>query len=318
MYGLKVPLTQIPTIFSVVAMLAGVTSLPASVRAQSPKINFKLLYHVAQLANQAYEGKSEILGHLKAETAQSATPGTANVQYVLNFNHQRKIQVISVRGTIDNTNMQLDMDTYGVRDRKAGILIHRGFREASQQIYEDLKPRLNPGYTTYLTGHSLGGAVAAILGIYLTRDNLKLGQIVTFGQPKFTNLTGAKIYRNLPMLRLIYQNDAVAFWPDTFAKSSESYAHIGSVVNLLPGPYYIYGTADQGLRFSVGSLGRLFSQISLPDHKMKWYSQGLKDKLDRAQRINPKNRNKYIVRHKAGTGIETEPPKRKFNFNHHN
>ena len=69
--------------------------------------------------------------------------------------------------------------------------MHRGFRTAAEAIYGDVKPRLRPGYTTYLTGHSLGGAVAAILGTYLLDDEVKIGGILTFGQPKFTNRAGA-------------------------------------------------------------------------------------------------------------------------------
>ncbi len=79
--------------------------------------NFELLYHVAQLADQAYEGKSEVLGRLSNKTARAYTPGNSQVQYVLNFNHARKIQVVSVRGTANKVNRRLDLDIKGVRDR---------------------------------------------------------------------------------------------------------------------------------------------------------------------------------------------------------
>ncbi len=287
--------------------------------AQSPDINFRLLYDVAQLANQAYDGKSEIFGRLTGDTATAVTPGTSQVQYVLNFNDARRIQVISVRGTDNDVNVDLDLDTKGVRDRKSGIFMHSGFRTAARDIFVDLKPRLKPGYTTYLTGHSLGGAVAAILGIYLTIDGYKVGRIATFGQPKFTDIAGARAFRKLPLLRLIYQNDTVVFLPDTFAGSSRKYAHIGAVVNLLSGRYYVYGSAAQGMAFSVGSFGRLFGQISVPDHSMKWYLQGLRDKIGGAIEVAFEDRNKYIIRHKRGSGAGTQPAaKPKYNFNHHN
>lgn len=303
------------------AMLVAVamSSSVSVAAAQPPNIDFRLLYDVARLADQAYDGKSEIFGRLSGDRATAVTPGTSRVQYVLNFNNARRIQVISVRGTDNNVNVDLDLDTKGVLDRKSGIFMHNGFRTAARDIYADLKPRLKPGYTTYLTGHSLGGAVAAILGIYLTVDGDKVGRIATFGQPKFTDIAGARAFRDLPLLRLIYQNDTVVFLPDTFVGSKRKYAHMGAVVNLLSGPYYVYGSAAQGMEFSVGSFGRLFGQISVPDHSMKWYLQGLREKISGATEVGFEDRNKYIIRHKRGSGAGTQPAaKPKYNFNHHN
>jgi hypothetical protein len=305
-------------IAGMIILLAGVViSFPGSSLAKSPSIDFDLLYRAAQIANLAYDGKSRILGELKGKSAWIATPGTTDVQYVIGYNDQRKVQAIAVRGTANDTNWALDKDTHALKDQKTGILMHRGFRTAAEAIYRDIKPRLKPGYTTYLTGHSLGGAVAAILGIYLQDDGVKLGRIFTFGQPKFTNVAGAKAYANLPLLRVIYQNDTVALLPDSDAQGEQEFAHIGPVINLLSGPYYVYGTAQQTLQFSQGSFGRFLTQVSLPDHKMKWYLQGLRDKLNGAKEVSFKDRNKYIVRHKYGTGVETAPTRKKFNFNPH-
>ncbi|MEE4236519.1 MAG: lipase family protein [Anderseniella sp.] len=304
---------------AMIILLVGVlTNHPISSSAKSPDIDFDLLYRAAQIANMAYDGKSKILGELKGKSAWVATPGTSDVQYVIGYNDQRKIQAIAVRGTANDTNWTLDKDTHAIMDQKSGIHMHRGFRTAAEAIYRDVKPRLKPGYTTYLTGHSLGGAVAAILGIYLQNDGVKLGRIFTFGQPKFTNVAGARAYESLPLLRVIYQNDTVALLPDSDAQGDQEFAHIGPVINILSGPYYVYGTAEQTLQFSQGSFSKFLTQVSLPDHKMKWYLQGLRDKLNGAKEVSFKDRNKYIVRHKYGTGVETAPAKYKSNFNHHN
>jgi triacylglycerol lipase len=240
---------------------------PLSSSAKSSNIDFDILYRAAQIANLSYDGKSKILGELKGKSAWVATPGTTDVQYVIAFNDQRKLQAIAVRGTANDANWALDKDTHALKDQKSGVLMHRGFRTAADAIYRDVKPRLKPGYTTYLTGHSLGGAVAAILGIYLQDDGVKLGRIFTFGQPKFTNVAGAKAYQSLPLLRVIYQNDTVALLPDNDAQGDQVFAHIGPVINILSGPYYVYGSSQQALQFSQGSFGKLLTQISLPDHK---------------------------------------------------
>ena len=287
----------------------------SSARAETVKPDFALLYYAAQLANQAYDGKSELFGTLDGGTALVAVPGGTRVKYVLNFNHNRKLQVVAVRGTVNATNRELNRDTALVRDQKAGIDLHRGFRTAATTIYHDLKPKLRPGYTTYLVGHSLGGAVAAILGIYLSNDGLPIGQIVTFGQPKFTNLAGAITYRRLPLIRVIYQNDIVTLLPIRSPNSDQPLAHMGMALNLLSGPYYVLADVERSTKFSVRSFRRMLGQASIPDHRMRWYLQGLRDKLEIATPVRFADRNKFIVRHTMGTGLDTEPTNRTFNFN---
>ena len=286
--------------------------------ANSPKVDFKMLYLAAKLSNLAYDGKSQILGKLKGRNAWTATPGNADVQYFIGYNDEQKLQAISVRGTDNDTNWSQDKDLTGVRDKKTGILMHRGFRTASQAVYQDVKSRLKPGYKTYLTGHSLGGAVAAIVGIYLQQDGVEIAGIYTFGQPKFTDVAGAKAHGNLPLLRVIHQNDTVALLPDDDGESGMTYAHMGAAINLLKGPYYVYAPASQTLQFSRGSFSKFLFQISLPDHKIKWYLQNLRDKQNGTQRVNFEDRERYIVRHKYGSGADTAPVKRQYNFNHHN
>lgn len=281
----------------------------------APKLDFKLIHQAAMIANQAYEGQSEILGQYPAKAAWVSTPGDTNVQYVLLENPKRKIQAIAVRGTVDEVNWDLDMDTRGVRDEKSGVLMHSGFRKAAAIIYKDVKPRLKRDYQIYLTGHSLGGAVAAIVGTYLVDDKYKVAGIITFGQPRFTNVAGAKTYQNLPLLRVINQNDVVSALPDKLKGGAQQYAHVGAVINLLSGPYYIYADAKQVVEISPGTLGRYFTQISVPDHYMRWYVRNLQGKLDGTVEVGMADRNKYIVRLKPGKAAASGPDtKVQYNF----
>lgn len=296
------------------AGLAGLLTATA-VQAQAPKLDFKLIYHAAKLADQAYQGESDILGQYPGNAAWVSTPGETNVQYVLLQNPARKIQAIAVRGTIDDVNWELDMDTRGVKDEKAGILMHSGFRRAAETIYKDVKPRLKRDYQTYLTGHSLGGAVAAILGTYLVDDKYKVAGIVTFGQPRFTNVAGAKAYRNLPLLRVINQNDVVSALPDKVKGDKQQYAHVGAVINLLSGPHYIYADVDTVIQVSAGTLGRYFTQISVPDHYMRWYIRNLEEKQDGVVQVGFADRTKHIERLKPGKGaLKGKQPKVQYNF----
>ena len=89
------------------------------------------------------------------------------------------------------------------------IPVHAGFNSDARAIYSDVKPYLRPGYKTYVTGHSLGGAVAAVLAIYLIEDGVQVERVVTFGQPRFTTTGGVKRLGFLPLTRIVDANDIV-------------------------------------------------------------------------------------------------------------
>ena len=58
-------------------------------------------------------------------------------------------------------------------------------------------------------------------------------------------------------------------------------------------------TKEQALSFSPGSMQRYFSQISVPDHKMKYYLESLQAKFDKTVPVSFADRTKYIVRHRG-------------------
>lgn len=293
------PLRLLSALLLFVALTAGSTA-----RAAPTAADFELLYRLSQFANLSYDGTSQIMGEAMARQSKVfiATPGNTDVLYFIGYNDKTKVQLISVRGTDNDTNWDLDMDTRGVTDPRTGIMLHAGFKRAADAIYADVKPRLKPGYTTYLTGHSLGGAVAAILGVYLKKDGVKVDRIVTFGQPKFTNAAGAQAFADLPLLRVINQNDVVPLLPDETAQGTHLYVHIGAVLIVYPGPYYVYGSADKAMRFSAGSFSRYMLQGSVPDHYMKWYESNLRDKLKGATPVKFSDREKYIIRRGPNSG----------------
>jgi triacylglycerol lipase len=291
---------------------AAVFSLPGFTAAKTPEINFRALYGYAQLANDAYASPAAIKKR-HPNVSRVATPGNTDVLYFLEDDHAHKTHLISVRGTVDKKNWALDEDTRGVNDKKIKILVQEGFEEAANAIYADVKQHLKPGYKISLTGHSLGGAVAALLMIYFHEDGEKISQVVTFGQPKFTDEAGVRKFANLPLTRIVYQNDVVPMVPNTTENGRKKYAHIGAEVNILSGPYYSYLDAREANRKSIDQLDHDLFLISVPDHAIKWYLKGLRDKLKKAERVKYADREKYVVRHKRGQPVE--PAKTKMNFN---
>ncbi len=89
------------------------------------------------------------------------------------------------------------------------VYLHRGFRDASDWIFSDIKAKHKLEKTVYLTGHSLGGAIAQIIGLWLNNDGYNV-QIYTFGSPKVsTTYFGSEP----PHYRVALRNDPVPFVP---------------------------------------------------------------------------------------------------------
>ena len=59
-------------------------------------------------------------------------------------------------------------------DEDLDIYLHRGFRDAAHVLYEDIKRNYRLERTVYLTGHSLGGAIAQIIGLWLDNDEYNI------------------------------------------------------------------------------------------------------------------------------------------------
>ena len=123
-------------------------------------------------------------------------------------------------------------------EKKSGdkLFVHRGFRDYADVVLSDgLAERLttsleqNPNETLYLTGHSLGGAVAVIAGIRLTDRGVTKSRlkVITFGSPAVGSRALAKNYEDtLDLTRVVMRGDVLK-------KSLRvlGYVHFGETIN---------------------------------------------------------------------------------------
>ncbi len=133
--------------------------------------------------------------------------------------------VLAFRGTEkeDPRDIITDLDARFYKDEKQ-VKIHDGFFRAFKCVENDVKNAVEnlKDYSLYLTGHSLGGALALIATRALNSDNL--AACYTFGSPKVGNEEFDDDIK-LPIYRIVNAFDIVPFNPPT---------HIFEILNLLP------------------------------------------------------------------------------------
>ncbi|KAL7753679.1 hypothetical protein RI367_000610 [Sorochytrium milnesiophthora] len=152
---------------------------------------------------------------------------TSSRGYVaVNDDHQAIIA--SFRGTLELQSFVQDvlmwktgLNMPGVPD---GAEVHHGFLNSwnaiSTQVKALVQARLTlyPNYKVYLTGHSLGGAIAALAAIDLQASlNIPDSQLelYTFGTPRVGNSVFSEWFTTLqfPRNRLVHENDIISQLP---------------------------------------------------------------------------------------------------------
>jgi len=182
------------------------------------------------------------------------------------------ISIIVIRGTANEANVLSDIDVRLVDDTRTGIKLHKGFRDVAvtiMQIIDTAKTtRRNTiqgqtltyplEHTVHVTGHSLGGAVAQIIGMWLHKRGKNV-QIFSYGSPKVSSevLSGGQPTH----WRVVRLSDPIPFtppWP---------YSHTGLFID------------SQDLDWGSDNDNGLISQTDGLDHAIAKYVTTLKEQL---------------------------------------
>ena len=137
--------------------------------------------------------------------------------------------VLAFRGTTDATdwNSNLNARLLPLDPERPTVRVHAGFlqafREVQQDIRADLAAHVPASLALYITGHSLGGAIAQIAAAALARDNL--AACYTFGSPR---VSGRRFDREVkcPHYRVVNAGDIVPGVPPPVWRG---YYHNGDV-----------------------------------------------------------------------------------------
>jgi len=166
------------------------------------------------------------------------------------------ISIIVIRGTANDANVLSDIDVRLVSDTRTGIKLHKGFRDAAVTIMQIIDTTKTLEHTVHVTGHSLGGAVAQIIGMWLHKRGKNV-QIFSYGSPKVSNqvLPGGQPTH----WRVVRRSDPVPFtppWP---------YSHTGLFID------------SQTLDWGPDNDNGLISETDGLDHAIAKYVTTLKE-----------------------------------------
>lgn len=149
--------------------------------------------------------------------------------------------IICFRGTVlDNTiNLHADIQARFVPMASFGS-VHKGFSSAVDSIWAEIKARIPPGekQRIWLTGHSMGGALALLAGArfvteYKRRPNIVINGLYVFGAPRVGDQDFADAFNNTYLQRRSFlfakYNDIVTVLPPCIKKIWE-YKDVGNII----------------------------------------------------------------------------------------
>lgn len=215
-----------------------------------------------------------------------------SVGFVLATNDTTKKHLLAVRGTSNIDNVIVDAAFVLVPDELSGINIHQGFLLSARDIYQHIQAELNPDYTIDTIGHSLGGATALILAMILDAKGYHIGEVITFGQPKVTNISGSQKFNHLNIKRLVTPKDVVPLVPpiDPMDLMKLSiFWHQGTEIILNKNNQYSVLQGIDSMRRTIDFLNEIPGEQHLTNHFMTTYISHLKTKLDSPEKIDYKS-----------------------------
>lgn len=220
-------------------------------------------------------------GDAKAQELRDSLSGL-RLNLVTTFNREgthgylarnNRFAALAFRGTEkDWQNILTDLRINFYRDKKTGAKIASGFSEAYALIASDVNKaiaQLEPDLPLYITGHSLGGALAAVASMRIYPAD-RIAACYTFGCPRVGD--GEFVLRlwKVPVYRLVHAADIVTRVPFAFGyRHAGDFRYIRRSGKLVQSP----GAMGRTLGFTFTVVTR-FKRI-FEDHRIAEYRDNL-------------------------------------------
>jgi triacylglycerol lipase len=187
----------------------------------APGFSIKTGYYLACASNFAYE---EDLGDWTERL------GLVNIKFFTCGQFHgfvgilEKIVLLAFRGTQSIANCLTDLEAILVSQPPYPGRVHSGFARAVEEVFPSVR-RLLPSSARstplWITGHSLGGAMATLASVRLAHAGYPVRAVYTYGSPR----VGDRHFRNFyhwPNYRFVCGNDLVPHLPFRWC-----YKHVG-------------------------------------------------------------------------------------------
>lgn len=174
--------------------------------------------------------------------------------------------VIALKGTEDFIDVKTDFDLDLQKDGDLPGLVHDGFRKQATLVWPNVAPILDTADNVWLTGHSMGAALAGIMAIRAARgEGPNARGLWSFGMPRIGNLAYV-LNSKTPHYRWVHHHDLVTHVPTKWM----GYQHFGTEVYISGSEVKINTILNRVKRF----FSRLFDKLALDgavDHNIVAY-----------------------------------------------
>ena len=269
---------------------------------KSHDVNWKEIKHYAELAKLIYEKDTK---KITKKYPNAYVNVIKKIRYMLITDVTAKTYTIVIRGTSNFKNAMQDMKFDKDKSNRLDCKVHSGFHKAAEMIFDDLASKMtDKDYVINVTGHSLGGAEALIVGAYTDQAKMNLGKIITFGQPKAFDKDGRAKWGHLPLTRVVNETDIVPLVPPVeLMYMFKRYVHFGEMVKLCNDEYYCFLEQAQARGNGVNSfwlnaakegfsMWEMFKEM--PDHFMDNYIANIDPKIKGAKELLWKDRESFL------------------------
>jgi hypothetical protein len=195
---------------------------------RSHGFSLKTAYYLAHCSLAAYGGPGDWPTVLSL--GESMRPFECNGLYGF-VAAQSDVAIVAFRGTESIGNALTDVEAALIRQTIFPGLVHYGFARAAEVVYpivRTLLTAMDRKLPIWVTGHSLGGAMATLVAHRLAHEGFPVRAIYTYGSPRPGDRRFRDAYR-LPHYRFVNDNDLVPHLPFRWC-----FHHVGYLKLLSP------------------------------------------------------------------------------------
>lgn len=259
---------------------------------------------LAQVSNLAYQPLNQISDQLKTQynlyQYQAFDVGATDTHAFLAANG--KMVVLAFRGTLTPENWVTDLKAILVPSKVGKV--HDGFNEALKSVWDNLYDTIctwrGQDQTFWVTGHSLGGALATLAVDWLTEQDFDVdGGLYTYGQPRVGDKVFADNFNtkmNGQVFRFVNDADIVPRVPTPPAfKHTEAVCFLDDKGNLHRNNIFLSWLYSYSEDVAIGSIEDYKQQHpgGIDDHDLNYYIRYVYQNLQK-QQGGPKTFEDYI------------------------